>query len=118
MPPAIEAARGASPALFLAGLLLYGVAHAAEVPISPSRQSELVRLVRNDCGSCHGLSLKGGLGPALLPEALREKDPLSLSETILRGRAGTAMPPWSQFLQETEAKWIVEQLMKGFPDAR
>ena len=32
--------------------------------------SKLVALVREDCGSCHGRTLKGGLGPPLLPEAL------------------------------------------------
>lgn len=88
----------------------------ADVNISNGRQSELVKLVRNDCGSCHGMTLKGGLGPELLPESLRDKDPESLRETILRGRTDTAMPPWSAFISEIEATWIVEQLMKGFPD--
>lgn len=84
--------------------------------ISQDRQAELTRLVRNDCGSCHGLTLKGGLGASLLPEALAGKPPEALRETILRGRTGTAMPPWSTFLTEADANWIVEQLMKGFPD--
>lgn len=91
------------------------VAH-ADAAIAPQRQDELTRLVRNDCGSCHGLTLKGGLGPALLPETLSGKAPEGLRETILRGRTGTAMPPWSNFVTEPEANWIVEQLMKGFPD--
>ena len=85
--------------------------------VSKSRQLELVQLVRNDCGSCHGMTLNGGLGAALLPETLRDRAPDALRETILRGRTGTAMPPWSAFLNEAEAGWIVEQLMKGFPDA-
>lgn len=80
------------------------------------RQHELIRLVRNDCGSCHGLKLSGGLGPSLLPAALAGKAPEGLSEAILRGRVGTAMPPWANFLTEAEAHWIVEQLMKGFSD--
>ena len=61
--------------------------------------------------------LKGGLGPALLPENLRDKAPVSLRETILRGRIGTAMPAWSAFITEAEAAWVVEQLMKGFSNA-
>lgn len=89
----------------------------ASEAVSHPRQREIVQLVRNDCGSCHGMTLKGGLGPALLPESLRDKAPESLRETILRGRTGTAMPPWSTFISEIEANWIVEQLMKGFPDA-
>ncbi|HAF55336.1 MAG TPA: cytochrome C55X NirC, partial [Thauera sp.] len=31
----------------------------------PQRARELIHIVRQDCGSCHGLTLKGGLGPAL-----------------------------------------------------
>ena len=83
----------------------------------PSRQAEVVRLVRNDCGSCHGLTLQGGLGPPLLPAALADKPDVALRETILRGRTGTAMPPWAPFLSEQEAQWVVEQLKNGFPNA-
>lgn len=79
------------------------------------RRSELIRLVRQDCGSCHGLTLKGGLGPALLPEALKNKPAESMVATILQGRPGSAMPPWQRFLNEAEAEWIVAQLQKGFP---
>lgn len=113
--------RGLRPAFILICAILTFVlsekASADEDGISYERKSELVQLVRNDCGSCHGLALRGGLGPALLPEDLRGKMPDGLIETILRGRTGTAMPPWSAFISEFETKWIVEQLMKGFPDA-
>ena len=40
---------------------------------SPARQKELIHLVRQDCGSCHGMTLQGGLGPALLPATLADK---------------------------------------------
>ena len=79
---------------------------------------ELVKLVREDCGSCHGRSLKGGLGPSLLAEDLRDLSPEALRETILRGRNGTAMPPWQQFISEAEAAWMVEKLQEGFPDVQ
>ena len=79
------------------------------------RRIELIALVRQDCGACHGMTLKGGLGPALLPESLRDKDADSLKWTILQGRPGTPMPPWQRFLNEAEANWIVDQLQKGFP---
>lgn len=86
-------------------------------PVSPdaSRRAEMIRLVRQDCGSCHGLTLKGGLGPALLPETLADKDALGLKATILHGRPGTAMPPWARFFSDAEAEWIVTNLQKGFP---
>lgn len=92
----------------------------AAPPGDPSgpRRAELANLVRQDCGSCHGLTLKGGLGPALDPRAVADKDPEQLRQVILRGRPGTPMPPWNPFLTEDEARWIVEMLRKGLPDAR
>jgi len=86
----------------------------ADLP-SPSRQAELLNLVRQDCGSCHGLRLEGGLGLPLTPQALKEKSPEALKQTILYGRGGTPMPPWGPFLTEAEAGWIVETLLKGLP---
>jgi len=80
------------------------------------RQKELVRLVRQDCGSCHGMTLQGGLGPALLPAELRDKPADGLVATIYYGRPGTPMPPWQQFMTEAEAEWIVQKLMSGFPN--
>ena len=103
---------------FLPALLLLfpgpGAAAAAPEPPAP-RRAELVSLVRQDCGACHGSTLKGGLGPALLPEALSGKDAAQLGYVILHGRRGTAMPPWNRFLSESEALWIAEQLKQGFP---
>jgi len=83
---------------------------------TPERQKELVHLVRQDCGSCHGMTLQGGLGPALTPAALRERPADSLVATIYGGRPGTPMPPWHRFLTEAEAAWIVQQLLAGFPE--
>jgi cytochrome c55X len=79
------------------------------------RERELVRLVRQDCGSCHGMQLTGGLGQALTPDNLRDKPMESLVATVLYGRPGTAMPPWKTIISEADAAWIVEQLMSGFP---
>lgn len=82
------------------------------------RQQELVRMVRQDCGSCHGLHLTGGLGPALTPEALAGKPLDSMVSTIYRGRPGTPMAPWSALLSEPDAQWIAEQLFAGFPEQK
>lgn len=106
------------PAPFLPALLLLfpspGAAAAATEPPAP-RRAELVNLVRQDCGACHGYTLKGGLGPSLLPAALEGKDASQLGYVILHGRRGTAMPPWERFVSEAEARWIAEQLKQGFP---
>ena len=101
-------------ALAISILPVFALAQSA-VP-SAERQRELVHLVRQDCGSCHGMTLQGGLGPSLKPEALRNKPAESLVATIFGGRPGTPMPPWQRFLSEAEAQWIVERLLEGFPD--
>jgi len=101
----------------MSALLFAGSTFAAQA-VGAARQKELVRLVRQDCGSCHGMTLNGGLGPPLTPQALREKPAESLTATILGGRPGTPMPPWRAFLNEAEADWIVNELLKGFPNER
>ncbi len=95
-------------------LFLLSTAAMASEP-TPARQKELVHLVRQDCGSCHGMTLQGGLGPALLPANLRDKPAEGLAATIYYGRPGTPMPPWQQFMSEAEAAWIVDKLMSEFP---
>ena len=108
------------PSLFALILCLPSLSAYAEAAPSPSpeRQRELVRMVRQDCGSCHGMTLNGGLGPALTPAALKQRDipKEALVATIVGGRPGTPMPPWHRFLNEAEAAWIVDQLQAGFPE--
>ena len=98
----------------LLALLAVAAAVQAGEP-GPARQQELVHLVRQDCGSCHGMQLTGGLGMPLTPEALRDKPAEGLEATVHYGRPGTAMPPWKSFLSEADTRWIVQRLMIGFP---
>ncbi|MCU7853126.1 MAG: cytochrome c [Candidatus Thiodiazotropha sp. (ex Monitilora ramsayi)] len=100
------------PALIITSLfLLSQTALASGIP--EPRRMELLNLLKHDCGSCHGLSLKGGLGPALTPERLRGKPIDFLTATILYGRTGTPMPPWRPFLTDREAFWLAERIKEG-----
>jgi cytochrome c55X len=83
----------------------------ADIPAA--RQQALRHLLAQDCGSCHGLTLQGGLGPALTREALVGKSPEMLRAVILYGRPGTPMAPWRPFMSEAEAEWLVQQLLEG-----
>ena len=70
-------------------------------------------LVVQECGSCHGLTLRGGLGRPLTREGLEDR-PLDLvRDIILDGLPGTPMPPWRPLLSEKEAAAIAEMLKNG-----
>jgi len=93
--------------------MLWAAAVALAAESGTPRQAELMNLLVQDCGSCHGLKLTGGLGPPLTREALAGKSATMLREVILHGRPGTPMPPWSPVLSEQEVDWIVARLMAG-----
>lgn len=80
---------------------------------SPERQAQLLHLLRHDCGSCHGLTMRGGLGPALSAQALAGKDAEVLTEIVLEGVPGTPMPPWRFELSREEAAWMIARLKSG-----
>ena len=85
---------------------------AAGLP-SHDRQQQLRELLIQDCGSCHGLRLRGGLGPALLAERLQGRSADDISAVILEGRPGSAMPGWRGLLSDAEARWMAQLLLQG-----
>ena len=84
--------------------------------IPPQRQQEILDLLKQDCGSCHGMTLKGGLGPSLKPDAIKKMSTEQIIATITYGRAGTPMPPWKPFFTQQEIRWLVQQLQQGIKD--
>lgn len=85
-------------------------------PPAPERQRSLMYLLKQDCGSCHGMTMKGGLGAPLLPATLADKADDVLVGIILDGMPGTPMPPWRSLLTESEAAWMVKRLKKGLTE--
>jgi cytochrome c55X len=87
------------------------VAHAAagEAPDA----TRLSRLVRQECGSCHGLMLTGGLGSPLTPGQLARWDREQVAAIILNGIPGSPMPPWRALISEADAQWIADVLKQG-----
>ncbi|MFC4259270.1 c-type cytochrome [Marinobacter lacisalsi] len=75
--------------------------------------AELRNLVLQDCGSCHGMTLRGGLGPSLRPDDLAQMSVGAIAALIREGVPGTAMPPWKALLSEPEIHWISERLKSG-----
>tara|TARA_R110000751_G_scaffold133538_5_gene235991 strand:+ start:501 stop:833 length:333 start_codon:yes stop_codon:yes gene_type:complete len=83
--------------------------------IAQEREEALEILLYQDCGSCHGMTLKGGLGPALSQERMNRYTRDGLASLILQGIPGTAMPSWGALLSEKEARWIADQLQHNNP---
>lgn len=92
----------------LAAMLL--AALAVSSPATAQDAKRLERMVVQDCGSCHGLTMKGGLGKPLTREALAETAPESIAAIILDGVPGTAMPPWRPLVSDDEALWMANFL--------
>ena len=97
----------------LSALILVVAAGGALAQIAPQRQGEILYLLKHDCGSCHGMRLEGGLGPALTPDRFQRWDREQLAATIRYGRPGTPMPPWGPFLDGNEALWLADRLKQG-----
>ena len=110
---------GVASAFLLAALSGPGLAEPIPVrtdfnaSITSGRAAELERLVRHDCGSCHGMTLKGGLGPDIRRERFDKVPPEAIAQVILDGKPGTPMPPWRPLISESEALWIASYLIKG-----
>ena len=88
------------------GVTQLAAAEQSTTELSKAREAELHNLLKQDCGSCHGMTLKGGLGPALTSEALKDKPLELLTLTIREGRPGTPMPPWKYLLSEADIQWL------------
>ena len=100
MPSALDLLRAA----VVAACLAAAAAADAQEPAG------LANLLRQDCGSCHGLTMKGGLGSPLTAEALAPAEAEGLAAIILDGVPGTAMPGWRPVLSEDDALWIADYL--------
>jgi len=90
--------------------LSFSMAMSARADISSERQAELLYFLKHDCGSCHGLTRKGGLGSPLLPEAMESRTNEDLAEVILDGMPGTPMPAWRALFSEEEALWMAHAI--------
>jgi len=101
-------------ASLLGAALLFSAPALAD--ISADRKAELRNFLEQDCGSCHGLQRKGGLGSPLLPERLSGMDDETLADIILNGIPETAMPPWKAIIAEEEAYFLIKQLRDGLEE--
>lgn len=104
--------------LLLVALSLLPLAGVAEVGLDQRRQQALIYMLHQDCGSCHGMRLTGGLGPALLSAELQQKPDSYLRQVISKGVPNTAMPPWDNILEPAEIDFLVTYLKQMPLDAK
>ena len=76
-----------------------------------TRQQQLDTLLAHDCGSCHGLTRSGGLGPALHAQAMEKYSIAALVAVILEGIPDSAMPAWKELLSSEDARYLAEELI-------
>jgi len=63
-----------------------------------------------ECQGCHGPNHEGGVGSDLRPAVISKKNSRMLAETVLNGRAGTAMPQFKEKFSKDDADQMVDYL--------
>lgn len=94
-------------------VIFYLILLFSDLPIFAKNKEELIHILKHDCGSCHGMTLKGGLGPSLMSERLKLQSLESITNTIMLGRPGTAMPPWQKLLSKEDIEKMAVILREG-----
>lgn len=96
--------------LLMTLLLLAAATSTSADTIGAERSNVLLNLLYQDCGSCHGMRLTGGLGPALTPNVMQQRSLDYLISVIRDGRPNTPMPPWKGLLSNAEISWLANYL--------
>jgi len=67
------------------------------------------------CASCHAATRLGGIGPALIPEALARLRGKSLETIIAKGRVATQMPAFDETLSAEEIAAVAAYIASPLP---
>lgn len=73
---------------------------------------DVAKFFEKECQGCHGPNHEGGVGSSLEPVMIAKKNAYMLSDIILNGRAGTAMPAFKGKLNKDDSDKMVEYLLK------
>jgi len=80
--------------------------------VTNERQSELLNFVEQNCPACHGIRMRGSIGPPLSEASLQHLSVNEVTLTILYGFPEKGMPAWETQLSEKDAYWIAEFLKR------
>jgi len=76
--------------------LVLSTVAAATLMTTGAMAFDVEEVYEKDCQGCHGPAHQGGVGSDLRPDVIKSKNSRMLAETILNGRAGTAMVPFKK----------------------
>ena len=71
---------------------------------------DVEKVFERECQGCHGPNHEGGVGSDLRPAVISKKNAYTLSETILNGKPGTAMPEFKEKFSKGDADKMVDYL--------
>ena len=71
---------------------------------------DVEKVFEKECQGCHGPNHEGGVGSDLRPGVIAKKNAYTLSETILNGAPGTAMPEFKEKFSKDDADKMVDYL--------
>lgn len=71
---------------------------------------DVEKVFEKECQGCHGPNHEGGVGSDLRPAVIAKKNSYALADTILNGRAGTAMPQFKEKFTKADADKMVDYI--------
>lgn len=94
------------------GVTVAGVMFATLPLMAGESKMDVEKMFEKECQGCHGPNHEGGVGSSLDPKVIGKKNAYMLSEVIMNGRAGTAMPAFKGKMQKDDSDKMVEYLLK------
>ncbi|MGZ8546484.1 MAG: cytochrome D1 domain-containing protein, partial [Sulfuricurvum sp.] len=73
---------------------------------------DVAKMFEKECQGCHGPNHEGGVGSSLDPKVISKKNAYFLVDTLLGGRAGTAMPAFKDKMNKDDADKMIDYLLK------
>ena len=101
------------------GLALASATVATVCMFAGDSKIDVAKVFEKECQGCHGPNHEGGVGSSLDPKVIRTKNAYMLRDTILGGRAGTAMPAFkSSFANDPATTLAAVSLAEERPPPR
>lgn len=94
------------------GITLAGAVFATLPLMAGESKMDVAKMFEKECQGCHGPNHEGGVGSSLDPKVISKKNAYLLVDTLLGGRAGTAMPAFKDKMNKDDADKMVDYLLK------